>query len=892
MHTRASRHFCGRRSGLLLAVLLTAAPAAIAAQVPVQVRPGQQLPSPDQARDLLQNQPDLVRQLREKLGQSGMTEDQIRARLRAAGYPENFLDQYLAGADTSLAVRPGPRTLDAVQALGILSPREVDSLQIQDSLFAMSDSVRQLLDSLRYRHLDSLRADSLADSLEAIQPAGLKVFGVETFRRLSTQFEPMEAGPVDENYQLGPGDALVLILTGDVEQAHLLDVTREGFIVIPQVGRIHVANLTMGQLEEVLYDRLGKVYSGVRRGPKARTQFQLSLANLRKIQVYVAGDVVRPGAYQVSASGTALNALYAAGGPTINGSFRRIDIRRGGKLVDSVDVYDYLTQGVNPTASRLQTGDVVFVPVHGGFAKVAGKIKRPAIYELRPNETLRDLVKYAGGFDATAYQARVTIHRVLPPASRGSGGRARVVIAVGGDQFVDGEAPAVPMAPGDSVTIHGVADRIRSYVTVKGNVWVEGEVGHTPGMKLSDAIRLAGGPKPDVYLDRILVTRVRDDSSMIQLRSAFRDSTGAVIDDIVLDEEDEIRVFSRSTFRTERYVAVVGAVRKPGRVPYREGMTVRDAVLLADGLTPDAWLQEAEIARVAQDSTPGALATTIRVPLDSSYVFGRRPGDKYAGPPGLPAPASGAPDTELEPYDNLMVMRQPGWELQRSVAITGQVRYPGRYSLKSKTDRVSDLLTRAGGLTPEAYAQGVQFYRSYTGGRPTGGDPLSPVLSEPRPYLTAGGTDSVRRSIPERVGIDLPRVIDDPSFRDNVVLVGGDSIHIPEFDPVIMVRGAVNSPGPVAYEPGKNLDWYVDRAGGYTQTGDQGHAYVTQPNGEREGVKRKPILSDRVPRPEPGAVVYVPAKLVQDSPSTLPSVLATFAQVLGVLTTIVVVATR
>jgi polysaccharide biosynthesis/export protein len=892
MHIRASRHFCRPRLGLLLAVFLHAAPGAITAQVPVQVRPGQQLPSPDQARDLLQNQPDLVRQLRDKIGQSGMSEDQIRARLRAAGYPENFLDQYLAGADTSLAVRPGPRTLDAVQALGILSPREVDSLQTQDSLFAMSDSVRQLLDSLRYRHLDSLRADSLADSLEAIQPAGLKVFGVETFRRLSTQFEPMEAGPVDENYQLGPGDALVLILTGDVEQAHLLDVTREGFIVIPQVGRLHVANLTMGQLEDLLYSRLGKVYSGVRRGPQARTQFQLSLANLRKIQVHVAGDVVRPGAYQVSAAGTALNALYAAGGPTTNGSFRRIDIRRGGKLVDSVDVYDYLTQGVNPTVSRLQTGDVVFVPVHGGFAKVTGKIKRPAIYELRPNETLRDLVRFAGGFDATAYQARVTIHRVLPNASRGSGGRARVVIAVGGDQFVDGEAPAVPMAPGDSVTIHGVADRIRSYVTIKGNVWVEGEVGHTPGMKLSDAIRLAGGPKPDVYLDRILVTRVRDDSSMIQLRSAFRDSTGAVTDDIVLDEEDEIRVFSRSTFRPERYIAVVGAVRKPGRVPYREGMTVRDAVLLADGLTPDAWLQEAEIARVAQDSTPGALATTIRVPLDSSYVFSRRPGNKYVGPPGLPAPASGAPDTELEPYDNLMVMRQPGWELQRSVAITGQVRYPGRYSLKSKTDRVSDLLSRAGGLTPEAYAQGVQFYRSYTGGRPTGGDPLSPVLAGPRTYLTAGGRDTVRRSVTERVGIDLAKVLDDPRFRDNVVLVGGDSIHIPEFDPVIMVRGAVNSPGPVAYEPGKNLDWYVDRAGGYTQTGDQGHAYVTQPNGEREGVKRKPILSDRVPRPEPGAVVYVPAKIVQDSPSTLPTVLATFAQVLGVLTTIVVVATR
>ncbi|MGH7579113.1 MAG: SLBB domain-containing protein [Gemmatimonadales bacterium] len=878
---------------LLLAAFLTLAPGVAMAQVPVQVRPGQQLPSPDQARDLLQNQPDLVRQLRDRIGESGLTEDQIRARLRAAGYPENFLDQYLTGADTSLAVRPGPRTIDAVTALGILSPREADSLQMQDSLFAMSDSVRQLLDSLRLRHLDSLRADSLADSLEVLQPSQLKIFGLETFRKLSTQFEPMEDGPVDENYQLGPGDVLVLILTGDVEQAHMLEVTREGFIVIPQAGQLHVANLTLGQLEDQLYTRLGKVYSGVRRTANARTRFQVSLAKLRKIRVYVAGDVVRPGAYTISAAGTVLNALYAAGGPTTNGSFRRLDIRRGGKLVDSVDVYDYLTQGINPTGPRLQSGDVVFVPVHGGYARLAGKVKRPAIYELRPNETLRDLVRYAGGFDPTAYQARVTIHRVLPPASRGSGGRARVVIAVGADQFTDGLAPEVPMAPGDSVTVHGVADRIRSYVTVKGNVWVEGEVGHTPGMKLSDAIRLAGGPKPDVYLGRILVTRVRDDSSMIQLRSAFQDSTGAVTDDIVLDEEDEIRVFSRSTFRSERYVAVVGAVRKPGRVPYREGMTVRDAVLLADGVTPDAWLKEAEIARLARDSTSGALATTIRVPLDSTYLFGRRSGDSYAGPPGLPTAGSGAPDTELEPYDNLMIMRQPGWELQRSVAITGQVRFPGRYSLKSKTDKVSDLVERAGGLTAEAYPEGVRFFRSYTGGRPTGGDPLSPVLAEPRAYLTPAGTrDTVRRSVPERVGIDLPRVLDDPDFRDNVVLMGGDSIHIPEFDPVIMVRGGVNSPGPVAYEPGRNLDWYVDRAGGYTQTGDQGRAYVTQPNGEREGVKRKAILSDKVPRPKPGAVVYVPTKIIQDSPSTLPSVLATFAQVLGVLTTIVVVATR
>jgi protein involved in polysaccharide export with SLBB domain len=238
-----------------------------------------------------------------------------------------------------------------------------------------------------------------------------------------------------------------------------------------------------------------------------------------------------------------------------------------------------------------------------------------------------------------------------------------------------------------------------------------------------------------------------------------------------------------------------------------------------------------------------------------------------------------------------MIMRQAGWELQRSVAISGQVKFPGRYSLKSKTDRVSDLIQRAGGLTDEAYKEGVQFYRRYTAGRPTGGDPLSPIDSGVA-IPVRGGSDTVTRSAPERIGIDLARVLKDPKFQDNIILMGGDSLNIPEYDPVVFVNGYVNSPGPVAYEPGKNLDWYVDRAGGYTALGDRNRPYVTQADGEREGVKRKNILADHLPTPTPGSVVFVPRKLVQDQPSTLPSVLATFAQVLGVVTTIIVVATR
>jgi len=854
----------------------------LSAQIP-QVAPGQQLPTPDQARDALQNQPQLVERLRQRLLESGLTPDQVRARLRASGYPENLLDDYLMGADTTRRVRPGPRTLEAVQTLGILSEQETDSLRIQDSVLTVSDSLQQVLDSIKLVKADSARADSLADSVSVLQSRGLKLFGLETFRRTSTRFQPVQSGPVDENYRLGSGDVLVLILTGDVEESYTLNVTREGFVVIPQVGQVYVANLTMGQLEDLLYSRLRRVYSGVRRSPNATTKFQISLAKLRNIQVFVIGDVVRPGAYQISAAGTVLTALYSAGGPSSNGSLRKVEVRRAEKLVADIDVYDYLLHGINESETRLQNGDVVFVPVHSGFVKIAGEVTRPAVYEMLPQETLRDLIDFAGGFAPAAYQTRVRIHRILAPESR-SGSRARVVVDVAPEEMAGGTAPAVPMSAGDSVTVLSVADRLRGYVTVSGNVWVEGEVGFRPGMKLSEAIKLAGGPKPDVYLDRILVSRTNDDSSRIQLRSSFADTTGRVRSDLTLQELDEIRVFSRSAFLPTRYVTVTGAVHRPGRMPFREGMTMRDLVLLAEGVTEDADLREAEIARRTQTADPGSLAQTIRVRLDSTAMAS-------GGTDGIPlAPphaggAAGVPDVALQPYDNVLIMRRPGWETQRLVYLTGQVKHPGRYALRTKTERLRDLITRAGGLTGEAYAGGIQFYRTYERGfQPSDDQP--PRLDQP----AEPSSDTLPRGYNERVGIDLPQVLKQADARDNVILAGGDSIHIPEYNPIILVQGAVNSPGAVPYTPGRSLDWYVDAVGGYTQLSDSKHSYVTQANGKRQGVNRRAILPDRVPRPEPGSVVFVPAKRVQDQPSNTVNVIATIAQLMAALVTVVVVA--
>jgi len=218
------------------------------------------------------------------------------------------------------------------------------------------------------------------------------------------------------------------------------------------------------------------------------------------------------------------------------------------------------------------------------------------------------------------------------------------------------------------------------------------------------------------------------------------------------------------------------------------------------------------------------------------------------------------------------------------VYLTGQVKHPGRYALHSKTERVRDLIERAGGLTEQAYAGGVQFYRSYTTSR-------NPIDSKPEAMndQPRSPRDSLPRGYTERVGLDLPRALKDPRFRDNIILAAGDSIHIPEYNPIVMVEGIVDAPGAVPYTPGKSLDWYVDAAGGYTQLSDRKHPYVTQPNGKREAVKRRVVLSDRVPKPESGAVIFVPAKRIEEQPSNITGVISTVAQVLTALVTLYVV---
>jgi len=830
--------------------------------------------NPAQAQQLLQNNPALLQQLRQRIMTSGMTAEQVRARLRAEGYPDTLLDAYLPGSSATAADvgAPTPQVFSAITALGIADSTDVAMLRcsvdaqpaiIPDTLpngTIDTTSNRARLEAAQR----AMRARCLAEEDSVIRglrkskadiDSGFVIFGLDFFRERTSQFNPNQAGPVDASYVIHPGDELVLVLTGDVEGSYTLPVTREGFIVIPQVGQVWVNNLTMAELENVLYRRLGAVYSGVRRGPGATTHFYITPSRLGSNQIFVTGDVLRPGSYRISSAGTALTALYASLGPSENGSMRQVLIRRGGVAVDTLDVYDYLLSGNASHDVRLANGDIVFVPIHGTRVRIVGEIARPATYEMRPRETLADALRFAGGFTATAARQRVQIERIVPPAQRAPGGRDRIVTEIVSDAFVNGVGSSDPVLPGDVIRVFSVAARVRDRVYVSGDVWSPGSVGIARGMRVSEALKLAGGVKPDVYLGQILITRTSPDSTRVQLRASLRDTTGAVVNDIPLNEDDEIRVFSMSEFRPTRYVAINGAVRKSGQYPFREGMTVRDLVLLSGGLDQSAYLNEAEIARLPDARSNGVTAQTFRVPLDSSYLFERSADGKYLGPPGLPAPSGPNADVTIKPYDNVLIMRQPNWELQRTAAIAGEVRYPGRYTLKSKTEKIADLIERAGGLSPDAYADGVVFMRANGIGR---------------------------------IGIQLSDVLRHSQSHDNLPLVDGDSIYIPRLNPVVNVQGAVNSPIAVTFAPGKSIEYYIRAAGGPTVHADVKRAYVTQPNGKLESRQSHFLLPDGIPQPQPGSTVVVPNRDPLDRPVDYLASIGTITQILTGLVALII----
>lgn len=777
-------------------------------------------------------------QIRRQIQQSGLSADQIRDRLAAAGYSKSLLDSYLSPSD-SPAPEPSTDILAALRSLSVagITPEAVSAVTVDSGVV-----IRPSLST----------ADQRSDP-----DTVLKVFGLDVFRSTTSQFQPLLAGPVPDTYRLGAGDLLVLVVSGDVELVLNLEVTRDGFILIPQVGQLYVSSLTMTQLKQALRQRLGEAYSGIRTGS---TRFDVTIGRLRTNQVYVVGEVVQPGAYQLASVATVLNALYAAGGPTGSASLRKVSVQRSGKTVATFDLYDYLLRGSVASDVTLEMGDVVFVPVHAVRASIRGAVMRPAIYELIEAQTLQDLVDAAGGFRSDAALRRISISRIVPPASRGVAGPDRIVIDVPVSQVVNGKAPAVAIEPGDEVTVFEVPLARRGIVELRGAVYQPGTFGWRPGLRVSQVVALAGGLRPAVLAQLAHIDRLNlaDSTRYIVRIPVPADTLAPWPNDIELEDYDIIHIYGREELRQDRAVAIAGFVNAPGDFNFVEGMTLRDLILRAGGLRDGALLDSVEIARLPVDRSEGQLARTFRVPLDSTYLF-EPPGSQYRFLPGPPGAAQGAPEIRLEPFDRVTVLRQPDFELQRTVRIEGEVRFPGTFALVSRDDRLSDIVGRAGGLTDRAFVEGARLERTQ--------DSLGPV------------------------DISLASALRQPRGSADVNLRPGDVITVPEYDPVVRVQGAVIAATSVLYQPGAPLSYYIANAGGYTRDADESRVNVRYANGSAAITERVLLLFRNQPDIRPGATISVPLKPAAE-PFNATQFFSAVAQIVASTATIIVVLTR
>ncbi len=636
-------------------------------------------------------------------------------------------------------------------------------------------------------------------------------YGDALFGGPSSTFAPPQFGPIGPDYRLGPGDEIVIDVWGDVVFRHDETLDRSGSVLLPDAGQVNLQGLTLAAARERLRNRLAGSLSGLAKDPPT-TFLDVSLARLRPIKVFVVGEARRPGAYDLSAASTVLHALHAAGGPNELGSLRDVRVVRGERVVASLDVARYLRHGVRDGDIRLEDDDTIFVPVHGPRVAARGEITRPALYEMKPGETLADLVSMAGGLTARTNRERAHVVRVLLPEERGGRTDDEIVVDVDLTPALSGE-PAFPLRDRDDVAFLPIVGERRNYVVLSGDVWKPGTYELREGMRAADLLTAAGGPRPDAFLDRAILVRTRQDQTRATIPfDPERSLAGDPSQNFPLAERDEITLFSIWDLRDKASVSIHGAVRKPGRYEMTEGMTLGDLLLGAGGFQEYAHTADVEVSRVDPgDADTSRIAQSFRVEVGADF------------------PRGGAlPGFLLQNHDQVFVRVQPLWQLQHNVVVEGEVRFPGSYTLLRPDERLADVIARSGGLLSTAYVEGFQLERA---------------------------ADSVGT-----VSVDLRRALEKRGSADDLTLLEGDVLRVPKRPTTVRVSGAVGLPTSLVYREGAGIGHYIDDAGGYLDTAKRGQVTVVSSTGRAAKVRR--FWFD--PKPEPGSVIHVPAKTPEE----------------------------
>ncbi|WP_290384421.1 SLBB domain-containing protein [Parabacteroides goldsteinii] len=749
----------------------------------------------------------------DKAKAAGMTDDQIQQEIAKR------MGQSGAGQTTS-------RASDAV-----ISDRVIATTPGKDSIY---------LEEQRKRNLPE---NDLKET----------VFGREIFSNKNLSFEPDLNIPTPKNYILSAGDELLINVWGDSELNLKLKVSPEGTILIPNLGPVSVSGLTIETAENRIRQELGRIMSTLSGDTDgANTFVSVSLSQIRSIKVNIVGEVVAPGTYTLPSFATLFNALYAAGGVNEIGSLRGIKVYRNSKEVAKLDVYDYLLNGKYNTNIRLEENDMVIVSPYDQLAVVRGKVKRNRIFEMKKGETLQQLLNMAGGFTGDAYKKDVRIKRKAD---------SRYQIAT----VTEDKYPTFAMMDGDSLLVDSVIPFYENRLIVTGAVWRPGEYElngtvHT----VKGLINQAAGLKGDEFTGRAQITRLNPDFTTTVIAVDIRGILNGTSPDIELKPEDILNIPSLFDLREPYTIKVSGAVNYVDTVlPYRNNLTVEDAIMMAGGLKESAATVNVEVARRIKDTK------TYENSNRTAEVFNFELNDNL-GLISVDGKNSNSVFT-LEPFDEVYVRFSPGYQEQQVVKVDGEITFSGDYVLAEKNSRLSNIIAKAGGITPDAYVKGASLKRQLTE------DEMRRLETLLQLSANKQSRDSVALSLENikdySVGIDLEKALANPGSAHDVVLRDGDELYIPQFQSTVKISGAVTYPNSVTYTNGMSVKSCLSQAGGYNDIARK-YPIVIYMNGKVATTKRRFIFFKHYPKVEPGSEIVVPAKTQQDRKTSLAEILS------------------
>ncbi|RKD20445.1 capsule biosynthesis protein [Pelobium manganitolerans] len=758
-----------------------------------------------------------------------LTDDQIRQiikQVESSGLPESQLEQMAAarGMQPSEIAKLRAR-VEAVKAKNSASGDTDATVKGKDGSRSRSfeGEVEEIANS------DDKKTENEADA--ALQALKSKIFGKELFANASTTFEPNLRLATPLNYVIGTTDQLLIDIYGYSEANYKLTVSPEGTINIPYAGIITVGGLTVEAATARIRSKLSPIYSGLNSG---NTKLSVTIGNIRSIKVILTGEVMKPGTYTLPSLATLFNALYSSGGPTDNGSFRNIEVIRNGKKVGTLDVYDFLLRGDLKNNIRLQDQDLIRVPVYQKRVEIVGEVKRPAIFEMKSNETFKDLLAFAGGFTERAYKARV---KVL--GNTDTERKISDILAKDFDSYV-------PQS-GDKYFVNEILDRFENRVTIEGAVFRPGQYELEPGMSLKTLIQKAEGLKEDAFTNRAYITRLTDDLNTELIPFDARKIMNGTVADIPLKREDVISISSIFDLREEYKVTINGEVRRPGEFGFSENMSLGELILKAGGFSESATPQRIEISRRVKnsDATSASARTAEVFQVDADRNLSLE-ASKFI----------------LEPFDIVTVRSSPGYETQKQVKIEGEVLYPGYYTITKKDERISDLIKRAGGLTALSFTDGASLKRAGNFDSQLEQEKENQKVQQFR-RIQKNAKDSTALDVENLavrnnfVGIDLTRILEKPGTKKDLFLENGDIINVPRQLQTVKVSGEVLSPNTVIFDKNKGFKSYIANAGGFSQNALKRRSYIIYANGSVRSTK-KFLFFNNYPIVRSGAEIFVP----------------------------------